>query len=494
MGPLPLSNSNQHILLIGDHFWKWYEAIPIPDQTASTTATALLENLICRFGCPHSIHIDQGRNFESTLFKSLNQVMQVDKTRTTAFRPQSNAVVERMNRTLQSMFAKCINDEQSNWSQQLPYVMMAYRTSVHESTGYTPHFFVYGQEVCFPIDFMYPNPSDQPPADIHEFVSARQVRFRKAYDSFLTALNFYQRRRNAIYNRKVHGPTYQVNQKVLLHNPIVPVGKSRKFFSPWKGPFVILQCLNDVTYRIQEIATPKKLVVHYDRLKLFHEPSPTLNVPTRDKRNPKNIPRRKTQHQEPSIPEYDHDQCTWHYPYHAVPSATTCSRGVACTTPPATPTPATPPNGSPKSVLPSPSSSYSGATAPYSHGSPGTPKTTTSFRASTPTPEPLTSPAKSPAHSRSFSSSPSTPSSVRSKQWLREVIDNTSRTLHFGEAAVASPVAPQRNLRSSTKEQREAQPLWKAKLPPDLSEYNSPAQSKKKKNFPSSYLLLLSDS
>ena len=268
------------------------------------------------------------------------------------------------------MLAKCVNDEQSNWSQQLPYVMMAYRTSVHESTGYTPHFLVYGQEVCLPIDFMYPNPSDQSPADIHEFVSARQVRFQKAYDSARTALNFNQRRRNALYNRKVHGPNYQVNQKVLVHNPVVPVGKSPKFFSPWKGPYVILQCLNDVTYRIQEIATQKELVVHYDRLKLFHEPPPTSNVPTRDKRNPKNICQPIPQQQEPSIPEYDHDQCTWHYPYHTVPSATTCSRGVGCTTPPATPATAITPVGSPKSLLPSPFSSYSGATATYRNGSP----------------------------------------------------------------------------------------------------------------------------
>ena len=108
-----------------------------------------------------------------------------------------------------------------------------------------------------------------------------------------------------------------------------------------------LQCLNDVTYCIQEIATRKELLVHYDRLKLFHEPPPTSNVPTRDKRNPGNISQPKAQQQEPSIPEYDHDQCTWHYPYHTVPSATTCSRGVACTTPPATPAPATPPVCSP---------------------------------------------------------------------------------------------------------------------------------------------------
>ena len=63
MGPLPLSNGNQHILLIGDHFTKWYEPVPFPDQTAHTTANALLQHWIWRFGYPYSNHSDQGRNF-----------------------------------------------------------------------------------------------------------------------------------------------------------------------------------------------------------------------------------------------------------------------------------------------------------------------------------------------------------------------------------------------------------------------------------------------
>ena len=136
MGPLPLSNGNKHILVIGDHFTKCYEAIPLPDQTAVTTANALVDHWISRFGCPQSLHGDQGRNFESKLFEQLMQLLEMDEARTTPFHPQSNAVIERMNKTLQKMLAECMNEEQSNWSQQMPNVMMAYRTSVHESTGY----------------------------------------------------------------------------------------------------------------------------------------------------------------------------------------------------------------------------------------------------------------------------------------------------------------------------------------------------------------------
>ena len=106
----------------------------------------------------------------------------MDKTRTTPFQPQSNAVIERMNKTLQNMLAKCINEEQSIWSQQLPFVMMAYRSSVHESTGYTPKFLIFGQELSLPLDCMYPNPQENATTDIHEIVHNKQQAFQRAFE------------------------------------------------------------------------------------------------------------------------------------------------------------------------------------------------------------------------------------------------------------------------------------------------------------------------
>ena len=106
VGPLPISNGISYIALFGDHLTKWYEAVPLPDQTAEKTATALLEHWIIRFGVLVSIHTDQGRKFESELFQSLMNSLQIDKTRTTSFHPQSNAVIERMNRTLLACWPK----------------------------------------------------------------------------------------------------------------------------------------------------------------------------------------------------------------------------------------------------------------------------------------------------------------------------------------------------------------------------------------------------
>ena len=181
------------------------------------------------------------------------------------------------------MLAKCVNDEQSNWSQQLPYVMMVYRSSVHESTGYTPQFLVFGQESSLTLDCMYPNPQEIVTTDIHKFVHNEQQAFQRAFELVRRNLNEKQKRRNAIYNKKVHGPTYKEGQNVLLYHPVIAVGTTSKLASPWKGPYIIEKCLNDVTFRNKEENTAKQQIVHYDTLKPIFEPPPTSNVPTRNK-------------------------------------------------------------------------------------------------------------------------------------------------------------------------------------------------------------------
>ena len=213
MGPLPLSIGNEHILVIDDHFKNWYEAKALPDQTAVTTANALVGQWISRFDCTHILHIDQGRNFESNFFNQLMQLLGMDKTRTTSFHPQSNAVIERMNKTLQNMLGKCVNEEQSNWSQQLPQIMMAYRSLVHESTGYTPQIPDFGQELRLALDCMYPNPQENEIIDIRDLVHSKQQAFQGAFELVRRNLNEKQKRRNAVYNKKSPRPIIQRRTK-----------------------------------------------------------------------------------------------------------------------------------------------------------------------------------------------------------------------------------------------------------------------------------------
>lgn len=115
LGPLPETvGRNKYILVIGDYFSKWTEAFPLPNQEAHTIAKALVEEWVCRFGTPRSIHSDQGRSFESTLYKELCQLLNIHKTRRTPYHPQSDGLIERFNRTLLSMLSLFVEENQSN--------------------------------------------------------------------------------------------------------------------------------------------------------------------------------------------------------------------------------------------------------------------------------------------------------------------------------------------------------------------------------------------
>ena len=107
--------------------------------------------------------------------------------------------------------------------------------------------------------------------------------FQRAFELVRRNLNGNQKRRNVIYKKKDHGPTYEQGQNVLLYHPSIAVGTTSKFASPWKAPDIIGKCLHDVTFRIKEENCSKLQIVHYDILKPIFEPPPTSHVPTRSK-------------------------------------------------------------------------------------------------------------------------------------------------------------------------------------------------------------------
>ena len=126
--------------MIGDYFTIWTEAFPIPNMEAVIVAKLLVEEVISRFGIPGRIHSDQGRQFESKFFQEICKLLQIEKTRTTAYHPQSDGMIERFNRTLTTMLSAYVNDHHTDWDEHLPYAMMAYRSAENKTTVLTPKY------------------------------------------------------------------------------------------------------------------------------------------------------------------------------------------------------------------------------------------------------------------------------------------------------------------------------------------------------------------
>ena len=181
LGPFPLSdNGNSYILVATDYFTKWAEAYPIPDQETSTVARKLTENMFLRFSPPEQLHTDQGRQFESRLLAEVCDLLKIQKSRTTAYHPQSDGQAERWNRTLLGMLATCVEGRAEEWEDQVQKVCMAYNTSTHATTGFTPFYLMFGRQARIPADLMY-GTAEPESLDYGEFAAKLRQSLADAY-------------------------------------------------------------------------------------------------------------------------------------------------------------------------------------------------------------------------------------------------------------------------------------------------------------------------
>ena len=267
----PTPDGYRYILVIADYFSKWTEAFPIKNKCADTVADILVEKIILRFGMPLVIHSDQGREFENGLMKSLCSLLGCTKTRTVPYHPESGGMIERFNRTCLMMLSMFVNDRH----ELLPYVMHAYRTSIHESTDYSPFRLMMGEECSLPHDVSTTELRAKREQDIapHPFATWVRDALEGAYDNVRESLRITAPPppppRKRLYDTKAVNRKFPVGSWVLRYYPLAA---QHKLGSPWIGPNQVVRQATGHTVGIQRDPEKPIVFVHVDDLKLCPGP------------------------------------------------------------------------------------------------------------------------------------------------------------------------------------------------------------------------------
>lgn len=234
----------ENVLVITDHFTRYAQAIPTRNQLASTTARVLYEQFIVHYSFPARIHSDQGRNFESKVIKELCKIAGVDKTRTTPYHPMGNGMVERFNQTLLKMLGTMEEEQKSNWKSYVAPLVHAYNATKHETTGYSPHYLMFGWHPRLSVDaFLGIDTDSETVGSRQNYAQKLKRRLDFAYKAASAESDRKGKRYKDRYDRGVREATLEVGDRVLMRN--VGICGKQKLADKWaKDPYIILSIPN----------------------------------------------------------------------------------------------------------------------------------------------------------------------------------------------------------------------------------------------------------
>ena len=260
VGPLPVTEKgNRYILSMCDLFTRWAEAVPLPDQTATSIAKAIVDNIVAVHGLPGSILTDQGRNFESQLVADLCRLLGIKKIRTTAYHPQGNGLCERFNGSLCDILASLVNADGTNWDVFLAPALGIFRAKKNRSTGFSPFELTFGRTPkCLP-DINAPDHQYRSPYITHSS-------YAEALRQRLSSLHETVRDRQTEAALKLpapqcHRPPLAAGDTVYVKRP----QKQHKFAARFEGPFTVVNPIDSHNVGISRGS--RNFITHTQRLK-----------------------------------------------------------------------------------------------------------------------------------------------------------------------------------------------------------------------------------
>jgi hypothetical protein len=120
-------------------------------------------------------------------------------------------MIERFNCTLQQMLAIFV-ENRTNWDDHLPYLMMAYRSTVHESTKCTPNLVMLGRETMLPTDIIAGSPSGEHPINgcYHSYVewvrNSMELSYSIVHDNLMLSFKRQKRYYDNKFNPRAFSP------------------------------------------------------------------------------------------------------------------------------------------------------------------------------------------------------------------------------------------------------------------------------------------------
>ena len=264
------------VLVLVDYATRYPEAVPLCTISAKSVAQALFQ-VISRVGIPKEILTDQGTPFMSWTLGELYGLLGIKSIRTSVYHPQTDGLVERLNKTLKSMIRKFVHKDSRNWDRWLDPLLFAVHEVPQASMGFSPFELLFGRTPRGVLDLVKESWEEGPSPSKNEVQYVLDLRAKLHTLGQLSRENLLQaqERQQQLYNRGARLRQFSPGDKVLV---LLPSSNS-KLLAKWQGPFVVTRRVGDVDYEIVRSDRGGATQIHHlNLLKAWTEAEPVSLV------------------------------------------------------------------------------------------------------------------------------------------------------------------------------------------------------------------------
>nr|GEU72161.1 hypothetical protein [Tanacetum cinerariifolium] len=192
------------LIVAMDYFTTWIEAKAVATITGSQVKKFVWDNIVCRFGLPGEIVLDNHKQLSDNPFKDWCEKLNITQRFASVTHPQSNRLVERAKRSLEIK-------------------MPTYRTVVVDAVHNN-------EELRLNLDLL---------EERHECAAIREAKAKLKMTKY--------------YNTRVRGVTFRHEDFVYRSNEASHAMDGGKLGLKWEGPYEVTEALEDEAYRLRSM-------------------------------------------------------------------------------------------------------------------------------------------------------------------------------------------------------------------------------------------------
>ena len=276
---LPKSGKSKYtaVMIVVCHLTKMAHFIPCTDEVTAEESADLFTHHVYRLhGVPRVLVSDRDPRFISAFWQALWRRLNTKLNMSTARRPQTDGLTERVNETMQSLL-RCVCAEAGlyDWASHLDMIEFSYNSFVGDAGKHSPFETYYGYQPPAPVDLMLP--LDGIPASAAD-------RLQNIRDTQMVVKELLQlsKEKQAAKGSASVVPVFEAGDyvKVSTKGLRIKSQSCKKLMDRYIGPYRVLERVGNRSYRLQlERGSRLHPVFHIDVLSRASSETPLRSRP-----------------------------------------------------------------------------------------------------------------------------------------------------------------------------------------------------------------------